>query len=260
MHEVGLLEWLLRRDRAVVLAGLGGVIALAWAYLLLGAGMDMQAMEMHAAMGMMPMAWSPAYALLVFVMWAVMMLAMMLPSAAPMVLLFAAISRRRTARGGPYVPTALFVFGYVVVWTAFALTATGLQWALEIAMILSPAMASMNPRFGGVVLLAAGLYQLTPLKHACLRQCRSPLGFVMQHWREGRGGAFRMGLTHGLYCLGCCWAVMVLLFVVGIMNLLWIAGIAAFVLAEKVLPGGEWIGRVGGVAMLAAGAALLLGG
>lgn len=254
------LEWTLRRDRAVVGAGLGLVVALAWLYLFLGAGMDMAAVPEAAgrAAGGPPMAWTAGYATIVFVMWAVMMVAMMLPSAAPMILLYGTVGRRQRAQGHASVGTGVFAAGYLAAWTGFSLAATALQWGLERLALLSPMMASTSDVFGGAVLVAAGVYQMTPLKHACLRHCRSPLSFLVHRWRAGPAGAFRMGLEHGLFCLGCCWVLMGLLFVGGVMNLLWIAAVAAFVLAEKAAPAGSLIARASGPLLIAAGGAVLV--
>jgi predicted metal-binding membrane protein len=193
----------------------------------------------------------------VFAMWWVMMIGMMLPSAAPMILTFAAIQRRKRERDQRYVPTALFVIGYLIVWGAFSLVATAAQWWLQRSDLLSPIMALVSPAVGGVVFIVAGIYQFTPLKHACLNHCRSPFAFVLNHWRDGWGGALWMGMGHGLYCLGCCWVLMALLFAVGVMKLIWVAGLAVFVFAEKLLPYGVWIGRIGGGAMAAFGVWLL---
>lgn len=249
------LERLLRRDRAIVAAALAGVVLISWAYLLLGAGMDMEAMD---AM-LMPVvaSWSPSYFGVMLVMWAVMMAAMMLPSAAPMILLHATISRRRSAQGGSVVAPAFFTLGYVAIWTVFSLAATLLQWVLGGAALLSPMMATTSEWLAAALLVAAGIYQWTPLKQACLRHCRSPLDFVLSYWREGASGAFRMGVRHALSCLGCCWALMLLLFVGGVMNLAWIAGLAVFVLIEKTVPGGHWISRAAGVALVAWGGVAL---
>ena len=189
-------------------------------------------------------------------MWAVMMAGMMLPGAAPMILLFATIERRQREAGETASSTAVFGLGYVIAWTGFSLGATALQWALHEAALLTPMMASSSTTFAGLLFIAAGLYQWTALKHACLRHCRSPLHFIVQHWRDGRSGALRMGLIHGLYCVGCCWVLMGLLFAGGVMNLVWIAAIALFVLAEKVW--GEAVARASGVAMLGVGAYLLV--
>jgi predicted metal-binding membrane protein len=249
----------LRHDRAVVLASLGSVVLLAWAYLLLGAGMHMEMMDMGGGqmMAMLPQ-WTLGYGLLVFVMWAVMMVAMMLPSAAPVTLLVASIARKRAAAGGQTGRrTPLFVAGYLAVWLAFAAAATLLQWRLEAAELLSETMALASMTVAGGVLIAAGIYQWTPLKQACLRHCRSPLEFLLFHWRDGAGGALASGMRHGVFCLGCCWMLMALLFVGGIMNPAWIGGIALLVLIEKVLPWGGWMGRATGAVMVAWGAATL---
>jgi predicted metal-binding membrane protein len=241
------LEGALKRQRAVVLGALCAVAAAAWAYILAGAGMDMA----------MVAQWDLGYAGVMFAMWWVMMVAMMLPSAAPMLLLFAAMNRKQRESGNTYVPTALFAAAYLLVWAAFSSLAVALQWGLESAALLSPALSSASAVLGGVLLAAAGLYQLTPLKQACLKHCRSPLSFVMGRWRGGPGGAFRMGIEHGAYCVGCCWFLMGLLFFGGVMNLYWIAGLAAFVLLEKTVPAGHWAGRAVGLGLLAWGLAVL---
>jgi predicted metal-binding membrane protein len=231
--------------KLVIAAALAGVTALSWLYL---AGM--------AGMSMAPMleAWTLRHALLMFAMWWVMMAGMMLPGAAPMTLTFATINRRRRERGSPYVPTALFVAGYLLAWAAFSVAATAAQWALERAALMTPMMRTSSPLVGAALFVAAGVYQLTPLKHACLNRCRSPLAFVLQHWRDGAGGALRMGAEHGWFCLGCCALLMTLLFAVGIMNLLWVAAIAVLVLLEKVMPAGERVARAAGVLAIGLGA------
>jgi predicted metal-binding membrane protein len=252
------LEYVLRRDRTVVIGGLASVVLLSWLYLLRGAGIDMHAMaDMAMPMAMTP--WTAGYFALIVSMWGVMMAAMMLPSAAPMILLYTTIARRRRARGDTAVAVAgVFALGYVAVWMAFSLTAAALQWGLDAATLLSPMMATTSIAAAGLVLVAAGLYQWTPLKQACLRQCQSPLDFILGNWREGARGALIMGLRHGLYCLGCCWMLMLLLFVGGVMNLLWIAGLGLFILVEKTAPGGQWLGRVAGAGLIAWGGATLL--
>jgi predicted metal-binding membrane protein len=227
-----------RRERAVILAALAGITALSWLYLASMAGMVMSAA-------------------LMFLMWWVMMTGMMLPSALPMTLTFATVNRRRRELGTPYVPTAVFVAGYILAWGAFSLAATAAQWGLERAALMTPMMRVSSPLLGGLLFVAAGLYQLTPLKHACLRRCRSPLAFVLEHWHEGPAGALRMGAQHGAYCLGCCALLMALLFVGGVMNLLWAAAIAAWVLAEKLLPGGPALARGAGVLAIVAGALMV---
>lgn len=250
-----------RRDRTVILFALLGVTAIAWLYLLAMPqnAVDM-AMDTMPGMAMPAEPKPPATFVLTFAMWWVMMLGMMLPSAAPMILTFATLNRHKRARGQAFVPTSVFTFGYLIAWGAFSLVATLAQWLLDRIALLSPMASITSPIVGGVLLVLAGLYQFTPLKQACLRNCRSPFAFVLNHWRDGRFGALRMGLEHGAWCLGCCWVLMALLFVVGVMNLLWVAGIAVFVFAEKLLPGGVWIGRVGGGVMLAFGAYLLTRG
>lgn len=214
--------------------------------------MDMSGMVMP-----MPQGWGMTTVFLLFAMWAVMMVAMMLPSATPMILTFLTVNRRRDTSDRPLVPVAFFVLGYLVVWTAFSAAATLAQWGLHYAALLSPAMAATSPILSGGLLIAAGVFQLTPLKRACLKHCRSPLSFLIGEWRSGRVGAFVMGLRHGAWCLGCCWILMALLFVAGVMNLLWVAAIALFVMAEKILARGELLGRVTGVALLAGGAAIM---
>jgi predicted metal-binding membrane protein len=246
------LTALLRRDKAIVLAALAVAVAFAWTYLLLGAGVEMKMMYMGGgAMTAMPPEWSLGYAAAVFVMWAVMMMAMMLPSAAPVVLLAAALDRQRNSA----VPSnALFVSGYLVIWVGFSLMATIVQWALDKAGLLSDTMAASNRLLAAGVLVAAGLYQWMPLKQACLTHCRSPAEFLVRHWREAR---FVIGMRHGLFCLGCCWMLMALLFVGGLMNLAWIAVIAVLVLIEKTLPWGGWTSRLTGIALIGWGAAAL---
>lgn len=257
------VESALKRDRVIVLGALSVVVALSWAYVMAGAGMGMSAFEMVGLgsdnMGTMaPAVWSFSYAGLMFVMWWVMMIAMMLPSAAPMVLLFALMNRKQKEKGNPFVPTALFASAYLVVWAGFSMVAVGAQWGLETLSLLSPMLESANVVLGGGLLLAAGAYQLTPLKQACLSHCRSPLQFILAHWRNGLGGAFRMGVEHGSFCVGCCWFLMGLLFFGGVMNLYWIAGIAVFVMLEKTIPAGHWISRMVGVALIVWGIALLV--
>jgi predicted metal-binding membrane protein len=242
------VERLLRRDRAVAAIALLAATALAWASLFrMQSGMG----TMEAGGMAMPSMqdWSFLELLLLFVMWATMMVAMMLPSAAPTILLVASVLRRRRERASPAASTAVFVAGYLLVWTGFGAAAALTQWGLHQAALLSPAMASTSPVLGGILLIVAGVYQWLPLKSACLGRCRSPLEFLGSEWREGSGGALVMGARHGLFCLGCCWALMTLLFVAGVMNLLWVAAIAALVLVEKVVPAGVWLGRVAGLTL-----------
>jgi predicted metal-binding membrane protein len=188
-----------------------------------------------------------------FLMWAEMMVAMMVPSAAGMILTFAAVQRRRREQARPYVPTGIFLGGYLTIWTAFSALTAIAQWALHGAALLSPGMVSASPVLGSALLVAAGIFQWTPFKNACLTHCRSPFQFLMTDWREGNYGAFVMGLRHGAYCTGCCWFLMALLFVAGVMNMWWVAAISVLVLLEKLLPRGNWFGRLVGVILLAWG-------
>ena len=263
------LEAVVKHDRLVVVTALIAVIALSWAYLLAGAGMGMSAFEMTrisqlgtaadmADMAMTtPAVWTPSYAVLMFFMWWIMMVAMMLPSAAPMILLFAAVNRKQCETGYPHVGTSIFAVGYLAAWAGFSLATMILQWGFERTGVLSPTLVGTNAIFGGIVLLTAGVYQLTPIKHACLRHCRSPIAFLSTHWRRGAHGALRMGLVHGAFCVGCCWFLMGLLFLGGVMNLYWIAGIALFILFEKTVPAGHWLGNAIGVGLLVWGTRML---
>ena len=250
-------QTLLRHDRAVVLAGLAAVTALSWIYLLLGAGIEMDRMEMPdgTAMAMMPPpSWSPAYFALMAAMWAIMMAAMMLPGAAPTILLVTTIARKRAAAGNPVPGTVtLFTLGYLVVWSGFSLGATLLQWALDRVGLLSSEMAAISGAFAGAIAIAAGLYQWTSLKQSCLKHCRSPLDFLMQHWRDGSRGALLCGARHGLFCLGCCWMLMALLFAGGLMNVLWVAALAFLILLEKTIPWGGRLSWATGAALVAWG-------
>jgi predicted metal-binding membrane protein len=243
------LESLARRDRAVTLAGLAALAALAWLYLV-RLGREMADM---AAMGMAHTEpWAAADAGLAAIMWAVMMVAMMLPAAAPMILVCATVNRKRRESPGaaPYVNTTLFVLAYLAVWGAFSVAAALAQWALHAAALLSEDAMQAAPLAGAVLLAAAGIYQVTPLKYACLARCQTPIGFLLGEWRDGNRGAMVMGLRHGLFCLGCCWVLMALLFVGGVMNLAWVAAIAAFVLIEKLLPAGRLVSVISGGALL----------
>ena len=251
------LEAFLKRDRWFVLAGLAGATALAWAYLVVMAA-DMDAMAMGAVAMPAVETWSALDFWLMFVMWTVMMVGMMLPSAAPMILLYAAVSRRQRGRGHVFAPTGVFAAGYLVAWTVFSLAATALQWTLEQMALLSPMMASTSPYLGGGLLVAAGIYQWTPLKHACLQNCRAPAEFLSRSWRNGTGGAVTMGIHHGIYCVGCCWVLMGLLIVAGVMNLLWVAAITALVLIEKIAPGGYRLARIAGALFVAAGTYIMI--
>lgn len=206
--------------------------------------------------------WDSGYWLIMASMWWIMMMAMMMPSAAPVVLLYARVYRHAQRQGridSPYVPTASFVVGYLFAWLMFSLVATALQWGLEsVGLVDAMMMWSRDTVMSGGLLVAAGTYQFLPLKQACLKHCRSPVDFVSRNWRQGWAGAASMGIKHGIYCVGCCWPIMALLFVGGIMNLVWIAGLAILVLVEKLAPEGQAIGRAAGAAMIATGGYLLI--
>lgn len=229
-----------RRDHLVLGGGLLAVALLAWAYLLVEA----QRMSVSGICECLRMkmtgpensGWPAATLLPLFLMWCVMMAAMMLPSALPMVLTFSAVTRNRQRFGRPYVPTTIFVCGYLAIWCAFSAFAALGQWWLHRHALLSASMATTSAIFGGALLVGAGLFQFTPLKRRCLTRCRGTLEFILTRWREGRNGAFRMGLEHGAFCTGCCWALMALLFVAGVMNILWVAALTLLVCLEKISP------------------------
>lgn len=265
------LETVIRRDRVIVGGALAIVTALAWADLVWLAndmwmgGMDMAGFRMiPAGQGwMMPAreAWQPIEFGAVFVMWIVMMIGMMTPSIAPMILVYARIERQAASEGRPLAASGWFAFGYLLSWITFSLAATSAQWALERAALLTPMMQSASNILGATVLIIAGLYQWTPIKDACLSYCQTPLGFILQFgFRREASGALALGFRHGVYCIGCCWAVMALLFAAGVMNLFWIAVLSAMVLVEKVAPFGRLIPRIAGIAFIAGGAWLLTQG
>jgi predicted metal-binding membrane protein len=255
---LGALELVVRRQDAIALAGVVLTVAAAWAYLLGSSGIsgpEMDGMEMP---GPAPESWSWREGVLLFGMWAVMMVAMMLPSAAPMILLFSRIGVTRSERGGKPVSVLLFALGYLLVWWAFSALAALVQWQLHSAAALSADMRAASPVAAGVLLIVAGVYQWLPSKQGCLRQCRSPFGFLATSWREGHRGAVVMGVTHGTFCLGCCWMLMALLFAAGVMNLVWVAAISGLVLVEKLMPGGAAVARAAGIIFVCAGIALIL--
>lgn len=258
----GVTEAILKRDRTVVGVSLVGIVALAWFYMFYLAW-DMSNMEMEMGTGMemaMPnmQVWGVMDVILMFVMWTVMMVAMMIPSAAPMILMYAQIARKQQAQQQPYLATGLFLLGYLIIWTFFSAVATLAQWVLHAMALLSPMMVSSSPLLGGILLISAGLFQFTSLKYTCLSHCRSPFGYFMTEWREGTRGALMMGLRHGSYCVGCCWLLMALLFVAGVMNLLWVAAIAAYVLIEKVVPTGHRISQIIGLLLIGWGTWMLI--
>jgi len=264
-----ILERAIRRDRVVVAVALAALTALAWSYILwLTASTDPGAM-VNSDMRMIPSLardlvparapWSVVEAGYVFAMWAVLMVAMMTPSAAPLILVQETIGEEAANQGKLFVATGWLVAGYLLVWLGFALAATAAQWGLDRAALLDPKMASASRVFGGAVLIVAGLYQWTPLKSVCLAQCQSPKTFIQQQsgFRRDRAGLVRLGLRYGAYCVGCCWALVALLFVGGVLNVLWIAAISAFVLIEKVVPAARLFSRVAGLGFLIAGGWLI---
>jgi predicted metal-binding membrane protein len=263
--ELSSLERLLQRDRQIVIVALVSVSVLAWIYTISGVGMGMNSFEMS------PMFWAGegghnmltakpemTYIFVLLAMWWVMMVAMMLPSAAPTILLTAALNRRSTSDTPPFGAAIFFTTGYFLVWFLFSLAAVVAQLILDSSGLLSTMMHSSNTYLTAGLLLAAGVWQFSPIKHACLRHCRSPVEFITRHRRPGNWGALVMGFHHGTYCLGCCWFLMALLFVGGVMNLLWIAGLALFVLIEKLSAGGVWFGRVTGAGFIFAGTVMLV--
>ena len=265
MGQSSLLEATLRRDRLVVAGSLSLVTLLAWGWTLAGAGMPMDPdhgmtmMEVIGSISTNAAAWSTSHAAMILLMWWVMMVAMMLPSASPLILLATALHRRKGRDGRPELMAALLTAGYLLVWGVFSLAATLAQWSLERDGLVSPESMTAGPAVAGGILFATGLYQLTPLKQACLRRCRSPVDFITAHWRSGAAGAFRIGLAHGAYCVGCCWFLMALLFVGGIMNPFWIGAIALYILLEKLASRGLLLSRASGLLLMGSGIAVLAG-
>jgi len=269
LSDAPILTAVVRRDRGIVAAVLALACALAWAWLIAQAR-QMSASPAMASMpgmgpmpgmaGMAPAAVTPAYVASAFVMWTLMMVAMMLPSAAPMILTYARFAGGTKAQGGALAPTLLFAAVYLVVWAGFSALAAAAQAGLvQTGAISATRLAFGDRRIAGALLIAAGLYQLTPIKRACLGQCQAPLGFIMQRWRPGWRGALRLGFAHAIVCVGCCWALMALLFVGGVMSLAWVAALALIVLIEKVAPIGQRGAWIIGAAAVAAGFALIAG-
>lgn len=247
-----------RRDRYAALAGLIGVTAVAWLYLWIDAARMASMPGNHAGMSMTSALTVESLAL-TFVMWSVMMVAMMLPSATPAILLYQSIVAKNREAGSTLPSTGIFAAGYLTTWTAFSLAAAILHAALQAIGFLTPMMVSASAWLSGGILILAGTYQWLPLKEACLLKCQAPLPFLLFHWRPGSVGTFRLGALHGLFCVGCCWALMLLLFTAGVMNLLWVALISGFVFVEKLLPSGKLVGRLAGIGLILAGAVLIAG-
>ncbi len=247
-----------RRDRNIILASLAGVTLLAWLYMYAMAA-PFGAVTAEFLCAPRSGSWGPGDILTSLAMWNIMMVGMMIPTASPMILMFATTNRRQRGQSGPYVPTFFFVSGYVLIWAVYSIAGTAAQWGLQEAALLSPLVLQVTPQLGAVLLIVAGLFQFTSLKHNCLTHCRTPMAFLNSEWREGAGGAMWMGLKHGSYCVGCCWAIMLLMFVAGLMNLVWTAFLAAFMLLEKIAPAGDKLGRIAGVLAVGAGMWLLSG-
>lgn len=245
-----------RSEKTILFACLALLTGLAW-YYLVAMSADMsgmsEAMPMPDKVMGKPMTFFP-----LFLMWAIMMVAMMLPAALPMIMVFYTITRKRQSVGRTWVPTWVFISGYILVWSLFSASASLAQWWLQGTSWLSADMMFSSTTLNGTLLLIAGAYQWSSLKQRCLQFCRSPLSFLMSRWQEGSAGAVRMGLEHGLYCLGCCWLLMALLFVAGVMNLLWVALLTVLVILEKLLPRGDLVARISGGFMVAAGIVFLV--
>ena len=236
-------------DHAEVVTAIAIILAVSWA---LVAWMTLDVSHSVVKL-MMPIdaSWSSSTIAAVFVMWAMMMVAMMLPSAAPMVLTFDRISKQRSNNSTSRLDVLVFVAAYLVVWVVYSVLATGVQWGLQRFGLLTPMITSRPVWLTSSIFVLAGLYQFSPLKHACLGRCRTPLIFLMQEWREGFSGAWIVGLKHGLYCTGCCWALMLLLFAAGVMNLVWIVLLMMLVAFEKWPHSPIWISRTyGGILVL----------
>lgn len=259
MTNASPLSYVLKKDRFIVLIALVILCVLSWLYLIYLRN-QMYPMNMDALFFAMPMTpeWSWADFVLLFLMWLVMMIAMMTPSVAPLVIIFTLINRKRQQQQNPYIPSGYLLSGYFLVWGAFSLFATLLQWLLQKIALLNPEMITTSKVLGGIILITAGIFQFTPLKNTCLRKCRSPISFIHQHWKDSKSGAFNMGIQNGIYCLGCCWILMLLLFVSGVMNILWIAIITLFVLVEKIFSALKVISLIAGIALIAYGVIILL--
>ena len=261
-------ERVIRHEQTIIIGGLALICILSWIYVINGAGTGMSVWAMTTAQFPPPtniyndpMVWGYSYWLIMLMMWWIMMIAMMIPSAVPMILLYARVYRHAQSNNqldNSIIPTSLFASGYLISWLAFSLFVIILHWGLEKSeLVHSMMMWSTSIKLSAVFLIIAGIYQFSPLKHACLTHCRSPAEFLSKNWRNSRIGAMQMGIKHGLYCVGCCWVLMGLLFVGGIMNLLWIVGLAIFILLEKVTPFGNEIAKVSGAAMMLVGISLL---
>ncbi len=259
-EQTDVLTSLLKRDQFFVFIGLVLLAVVAWAYIMhLNSAMPSEPMDSMVNDVAMPQMhqWDIKDVVTTAIMWSVMMTAMMLPSATPMILIFSTVNRKRHLSGNQIVPTWIFLSGYLLVWIGFSIMATGAQWGMHTLSLISPELKIINPLVSGIILMAAGIYQFTSIKDVCLKNCQSPLGFIMGNWREGKSGALLMGLKHGMYCIGCCWAFMLLLFVAGVMNLLWVAVIASFIFLEKVAPIKHLLSRAAGFLLVAWGLGMM---
>lgn len=241
---------LYHKDRLIIFSGLAVITVFSWAYMIhmamnmTGTGMTMtKPCLMH---------WGIGDIIHLFVMWTIMMAAMMLPAATPMIMIFVTVNGQQSNGENPLIPTWFFILGYLAVWTAYSAVATLAQWGLHLSALLTHHMVITSPLLGGLLLIAAGIFQWTPFRDACMSKCRSPLGFLMTEWREGRRGALIMGLKAGLFCVGCCWLLMILSFVLGVMNMIWMAALTAFMLLEKITDN-KWLSRTAGLILVAWG-------
>jgi predicted metal-binding membrane protein len=246
------MESLLQREQMLAFSCLAMVILISWAYMLHHMSGEMSGSGMEITVACLAHR-GPGTIAHSFIMWTIMMVAMMFPSATPMILMFTIVNQQQGKTQRPLMPTGLFVLGYFLVWTVYSALASMVQWGFHTSALLSHNLAITSPLLGGVFLVAAGVFQWTPFREACMAKCRSPLGFLMAEWREGRLGALVMGLKHGLNCVGCCWLLMLLSFVLGIMNILWMALVTVFMLGEKAYPGSQWVSRATGLVLVAWG-------
>ncbi|MBA4393592.1 MAG: hypothetical protein C0407_08570 [Desulfobacca sp.] len=244
-------------ERWLVFSGLVLVILLSWIYMLhMGWNVSRNGTEMTLACVSQ---WGRGDLVHHFIMWTVMMAAMMFPSATPMILMFTTVNGQRREDRGPLIPTGIFALGYFLIWTVYSGLASLIQWGLHLSALLTHDLVITRPLWGGLLLIAAGFFQWTPFRDACMSKCRSPVGFLMAEWREGRLGALIMGVKHGLNCVGCCWLLMLLSFVLGLMNLVWMAILTLFMLVEKAYPESQWVSRTAGLILVVWGVLVSLG-
>lgn len=246
---------LLQKDRLLVISGIAAITILGWAYMIhMAIHMTTKGMSITKPCTMY---WGIGDIIHLFIMWTIMMVAMMLPAAAPMVMIFVTANGQRSNDEEIFIPTWLFILGYLAVWTIFSGLATLAQWGLHLGALLTHSMAITSPVLGGLLLIAAGIFQWTPFRDACMSKCRSPLGFLMAEWREGRLGALIMGLKAGLFCVGCCWLLMILCFVLGVMNIFWMAALTVFMILERIMDN-KWLSRTAGLILIVWGARVLI--